>query len=514
MASFSLIHTLIEEMTKNGGNIVIFESDSDLAAYLYKEFYSDYFSGKDIGIITQNNLDQITDYMEHLSIEDMMGYRIFKVPGSMNINQKFYNNGEYLLKKSMASRFSDLFTRLEFESIWVKNALMQIPAFAKALPVKTLFRKKKHPESIALLVSTGPSLREALPLIKKYRDKIFIACVDSAYRILSDYGITPHLIITLDAQSFTQRHIKNLPCGIPGKEPFLYADLAANPQVTRCWRGPLLYGVTAQYGQNTRMVTPGSDYIEEELLRGPNTLGDIQSGGSVSTSLFDLLRQMNFEKIILAGSDFAYSNREIHSIGTHHVYQWMSKNLNRTNTLESINNSILQKREYIMQKGVSGKKVPGDYVLGLYAHWFEEAALKVKESTKIYNASFNGLILQNMKNLSYDAFENVLMKTSFNSAQYVNDIIEFINNHGSSISNNNEINKFITDLTKQLSHFLDDSQNNPEVAPSFLKYAGRKHEILAKRKDQPEMLQNQKKEQTAFARKLLNIFSKITNEND
>lgn len=504
IASVPLIQDLIEEMQKNGGNILVFEYDPVLASYIYKEFFQE----KSIGIITRNNMDSITDYIENFQMEAIFGYRILKVPGSISIHSDFYRQCEYSLKKAMASRFSDLFTRLEFESLWIKNSLMQIPFFSHSYPVRVLFQKKKISGSIGVIVSTGPSLRKALPILKKYRDKIFIACVDSAYRILSDYGIIPHLIITLDAQSFTQRHIKNLDCGKPEKGPILYADFAANPQVTRCWKGPLFFGVTAQYNDHYRTVTPGSDYIEKELLK--NGVGDIQSGGSVSTSLFDLLRQMNFENIVLTGSDFAYSNREIHSPGTHHVYEWISKNLNRFNSLESINNSILYKREYSMQMGNSNKKIPADYVLGLYAHWFEEAAAKV--DIHLYNASFDGLPLKNIDSISISHFEKILKTSLFDSESYVKDIFQQMKNLETLLPGKSHSQEFLEGLLKKFENFSKNHQDISKHNLSFLQYIGRKYEIQAKRKNDSSLLKKQKEEQGKFIVKLKKYFQGITKE--
>ncbi len=488
IASIPLLEILRAEKETSGGNIAIIEYETALVE-LFTHRFPDIF--QDMYIFSGKNLDSLGDMLEGFSMEEMTGYRILKVPGSLGIQPDFYARAEELFKKAMASRFSDLFTRLEFEPLWILNTLSQIPVFQRAYPARLLFQRNPVKKSIGVLVSTGPSLRVVLPILKKYRDKVFLAAVDSAYRVLSRSGIQPHLLATLDAQSFTQRHIKNLPCGHPGKDPFLYADVVANPQITRCWRGPLFMGVTAQYRGDIRVLTPGSDFLERELLSGNQNLGDVQSGGSVSTTLFDLLRQMNFETIILVGSDFAYSNREIHSMGTHHTDTWLAIT-NRVNGIENINNAVLHKREVLPKPGVSGKNVPADYVLGLYAHWFEDAAKRVK-NVQLCNASCFGLGLEGIRNLNPRELEEIFRTSEFNPTEFINRILENTSSSGYIASG----------LENKIQSFLDTLHGNPLPDDfSFMENIGRKHAILARRKKNPDFLSRQKAEQLRFIRRL------------
>ncbi len=239
------------------------------------------------------------------------------------------------------------------------------------------------------------------------------------------------------------------------------------------------------------VLTPGSDFLERELLSGSLNLGDVQSGGSVSTTLFDLLRQMNFETIILVGSDFAYSNREIHSMGTHHTDTWLAIT-NRVNGIENINNAVLHKREVLPKPGVSGKNVPADYVLGLYAHWFEDAAKRVK-NVQLCNASCFGLGLEGIRNLNPRELEEIFRTSEFNPTEFINRILENTSSSGYIASG----------LENKIQSFLDTLHGNPLPDDfSFMENIGRKHAILARRKKNPDFLSRQKAEQLRFIRRL------------
>ena len=164
----------------------------------------------------------------------------------------------------LSGRFSDFFTRLKFEKIWLKNIFSQTVLFQKFRAVHSLFQKFSH--QTVVLVSTGPSLRGSLSILKKIQNQVFIACVDSAYRVLKRSGITPHIIYTLDSQTYTLRHFLGLPLGSKNAFPILIADLVANPQVTTRWKGELFFSNTCKIQNNIRETTPGTEFIEENLL--------------------------------------------------------------------------------------------------------------------------------------------------------------------------------------------------------------------------------------------------------
>jgi hypothetical protein len=369
----------------NGGQILLLEADPLLARALMQRFSE--FKG--VSVVTPQNWSRLEVFAESQSIEELTGYRILQVSGSVQLDRPFYQKAEDEVKRLLASRISDLFTRLEFEPVWLRNCLLNLPLVPGAIPVKALFGQGKG--KTAAIVSTGPSLRHSLPWLKENQNKVFIACVDSAFRVLVTAGIEPHLVFTLDAQPHTLRHWEGLFSLSLKRSPLLVADMVSNPNVLWRWKGPLALSITAQYLDEIRVVTPGCDYLEDHFF-GKELLGDVQSGGSVATSLFDLLRQMEFKKLLLFGQDLAYSYREIHCPGTHHSTQWISKNIHKTSTLEQINYSVLKKREVRMREGLNSALVGEDYVLSLYRHWFEQAQERAK--LDVANCTSEGLPLE------------------------------------------------------------------------------------------------------------------------
>ena len=388
--SIPLLRQLEVQKKENGGTIIVVEADPHLAVFYYKKF-PDLF--QNVWIVTSLNESLLDSILEQFQASQIIGYRILQISMSVKLCEHFYKEQEIRIKNNLSARFSDLLTRMEFQELWIRNALLQIPLFSKAYPIKLLFNKGQG--QTAIIVSTGPSLRESLPLLKKYQDRFFIAVADSAYHVLLEVGIKPHLIITLDAQAFTFRHFGGTSFGEKNNFPILYTDLVANNQITDRWKGPIFMGMTAQYTNGQRIVTPGCDFIETTFAGSNITdsfLGDIQSGGSVATSLFDLLRQMNFDNIVLVGQDLAYTNREIHCSGTHHSKQWLSKNINRFESIENINEKVLKRRHIQYGTSIRGNNLPQDYILSTYKRWFEDSFKTI--DTPVYNLTYDGSILE------------------------------------------------------------------------------------------------------------------------
>ncbi|MCE9500515.1 MAG: DUF115 domain-containing protein, partial [Leptospira sp.] len=299
--------------------------------------------------------------------------------------------------------------------IWVKNTLSNTCNFYDQehprFRIKSL--EKKFSDVPALLVSAGPSLRHHCSLIQKIRDKVFVLSCDTSLKVLLKFGIIPDGVITLDAQTHSFFHFM----GEDISEIPLFADMVSSPPLLRSVK-PLsvIHSITAKFqvdatGTPYREITAGGETAE--LLLGE--IGYVQSGGSVATTAFDLVRNLGFAPIFLVGQDLAYTGREIHSTGTHHNEKWLTK-INRRESLERINETVVRMRETKFVKSCDGKTVLTDYVLDLYRHWFEESAKNVPFS--VYNINEKGAFLDNIRNINSAEAEKIFQEIPPHSYQW------------------------------------------------------------------------------------------------
>lgn len=336
------------------------------------------------------------NYIESLPIDRVSGLKIVKNPGDTNRNPLF-KEIEEKIHTVFSAKMSDLLTKFEFEKIWIKNSIWNLTQISKIPPKKYSIKSLENQffGLSAVLVSAGPSLRKNLPWLVENRNKLFVLSCDTSLKVLIKAGILADGVVTLDAQTnsffhFMGENLERIP---------LFADLVSSPTLLR---EPIfksvIHSVTAKYqvdaeGSLVREVTAGGELATEVL----GDVGDIQSGGSVATTAFDMLRFMGFSEVYFLGQDLAYSGREIHSTGTHHNEKWLTL-VSRKNSLERINEVIIRKRETRMVPSTSGSTVLTDYVLDLYRHWFEESAKSVS-NLKLYNINQDGARIEGIPEL-------------------------------------------------------------------------------------------------------------------
>lgn len=331
--------------------------------------------------------DELPAFFESVNIASFKGSSVFFHRQSYTLYKEFYDTVIADASRYISSKISDLLTRFEFEERWVENILQNCAYLKNGYPAASLFGKFHGIPGV--LVSAGPSLKDSATWLKEIADKALILCVDTAYKVLVKFGIKPHIVMVLDAQKHSLFHF----LGAPSKECVLVADMVSSPKVLQHSEFIPFFSTTTKYyddqdGKLQRETTPFMDWLERYIAPP----GDIQSGGSVATSAFDLLLNCGCSEIILFGQDLAYTGRKIHSTGTHHNEKWVPA-LNRFKNLETINQQVVRKRKIKMVPDVSGtSEIMTDFVLDLYRSWFSDSAQKV--DLPVYNATAEGAAIE------------------------------------------------------------------------------------------------------------------------
>ncbi len=367
----------------------------------------------------EETLISLEHYLEGLPAENFQGIRFLRHRASVDKAPAFYEYVETRMRGILQSRMSDLLTRFEFEPLWLRNTLLN-SHFAKpeSHPSNLLFWSNRWPGKPALLVSAGPSLTETLPWIKENQDRFFILACDTALKPLLRAGIRPHGAHILDAQKQTLLHFLNEDLS----DLILFADLVCHPSLPRHLKpAGWVFSSTARLiyrpdGSTEELKTPGTDLLESMC----GAQGLLQSGGSVATSAFDLLRFLGFRRIYFAGQDLAWTFRQLHALNTHHYERWNSM-VSRVLSLETINERVMQKRDLVPVSGIDGREIPGDFILSLYRSWFEQSieSLKSEDPVECINLSRTGSLIEGMR---YPRLENP--EASANAALHSSDSVE------------------------------------------------------------------------------------------
>jgi hypothetical protein len=325
---------------------------------------------------------------EEIDIAGFHGIAHYMHRPSYQLYREFYDSVMRDMGQFVSSKISDLLTRVEFEERWVENILSNAGHLFSAARVLDLFGAFTGCPGI--IVSAGPGLRGNVGLLERMKDRALIVAVDTAAPVLRKKNIVPHIIMTIDAQKYSIKHF----LGQREGGPALLADVVACPPVVRSYRGPRIMSTTSKYytsadGEMKRESSPLMGWIEQ--YAGP--VGDIQSGGSVATSAFDLLLNLGCSPIILVGQDLAYTGREIHCSGTHHNDDWQTQ-ITRLQNYEMINQNVIRRRKikYVPAYGGAGTVI-SDFVFDLYRGWLEDSAGRV--NVPVINATEGGARIAN-----------------------------------------------------------------------------------------------------------------------
>ena len=509
-----LIQILNEKIAPN--QIILFiDSSEEILSSLWDNFIYPAMEipGRHL-FLGERLLHLLWGYIESLPIERLSGIKFFRNNPSIQLNPTFYQEIEERINKLFSSKMSDLLTKFEFERIWVRNSISNLIQYNSNPTPRYKFKGclGDYSHIPAILVSAGPSLRSQCDFIKENRDKVFVFACDTALKVLLKFGIIPDGVMTLDAQLHSYFHF----LGEDLSEIPIFADFVTSPALLRNFKfKSIIHSLTAKFqvdasGKPFREITAGGAIVEEKI----GDIGDVQSGGSVATSAFDILRQMGFSPIYLTGQDLAYTGREIHSTGTHHNEKWLTV-LNRKKSLEKINEEIVRKRETKYVKGCDGGNVLTDYVLGIYKHWFEESA---KTTTlEIYNVSSRGSYIENVKNIGVEEAKQLLSAKENHNYPWNNN--PAWQGEPKEILSSEILKKeFLNDLNN-LSSYLDEiSLDNSEIILEqikekinqihYLKQMIRKTEIYLRRHEkdlnevrQREILLNSLKKEIRFLKK-------------
>ncbi|MFN3659737.1 MAG: motility associated factor glycosyltransferase family protein, partial [Brevinematales bacterium] len=276
-----------------------------------------------------------------------------------------YEAFEKRIQRLTQVKLGDFSTRLKFEEIWLIHMIRNLRNLRFSTPLaKLFFRQQNIP---LVIVSAGPSLRQSLAALSRVRSSVFMVAVDTALLPLYEAGIVPDMVYSLDAQVHTLEDFLGIDRDYLSRIHLVY-DMVAHPEtlsfVKGASPGPHYVATTAHVDIDPR----GNPFLlKHEFIRWLelelNTpLGDVETGGSVSTSVFHASFLMGGNPLVLVGQDLAFSYQTTHVASTSHYYRYfpLAYRLHPINTIffEAILSRRLQK-----QRGIREEEVDVDFVL-------------------------------------------------------------------------------------------------------------------------------------------------------
>ncbi|MED1873001.1 motility associated factor glycosyltransferase family protein [Brevibacillus borstelensis] len=220
----------------------------------------------------------------------------------------------------------------------------------------------------AILVSAGPSLAKNISLLSKASAHGLIGAVGTVAKTLIANGIRPDFVVMSDPYQNMLKQLEGW-----GKEGIPLFFLST-----------LYPGVVQQYeGPKVILYQNGYEPAEQQAAKRGEPL--VETGGSVSTTMFSLARVMGCGPICLVGQDLAHTDGRTHIEGT-----LLFKQLAQQGTETPV-------RSF---DGNGTVRAPRNLLL--YKQWFEKQAQASSET--FYNATEGGAYIEGFEHVTLAQF--------------------------------------------------------------------------------------------------------------
>ncbi|QHW32603.1 motility associated factor glycosyltransferase family protein [Paenibacillus rhizovicinus] len=162
--------------------------------------------------------------------------------------------------------------------------------------------KNKLKGSKAVIVGAGPSLEKDIELLRKLKDHAFIIAAGSAIQSLMHFGITPHLVVTLDYSEANNRAFSHMDID---DVPILYS--------------PQLKYKILDHKKKLMHFLMRNDYEAYYHLACESDEPLFSTTPSVTGPTVEAMIYMGCDEIVFTGQDFSYPSEHMYAAGAKHV---------------------------------------------------------------------------------------------------------------------------------------------------------------------------------------------------
>ena len=190
----------LRELTQklpSGSLLLGVERYQELMALTQERLPADLLTGDDCRIIRTDSPEAAGDYVARFDFSRFKRCRRLDLTGGARLAPEFYNSLEQELNRRIFTYWQTKASLARMGSLWFRNIFRNLPILSKSRSVSSL-----KVEGPIVLCGAGESLEESLPLIRRFREKIFLCAVDTAYPVLTSKGILPDAVFNLDGQFY------------------------------------------------------------------------------------------------------------------------------------------------------------------------------------------------------------------------------------------------------------------------------------------------------------------------
>lgn len=328
--------------------------------------YVYYFGTEEYNLFLENNKDRWWDIPQVKLIHELKGLNLDRnvqllIPNTIvkaiGIDHPLHSILEVIKINSVSYKK----TSAKMEQNFIENSKKQ----------NEFLRRPHYTQTrIACLVAAGPSINETVSWLKGQQKKVDIYVVGAALKVLLHHGIVPKAVVLSDATEGTIHQFSDTNyCGD------LYYLCTANYKTVEMHQGP-------------RTILFQKGYQLAEQYAKKNNLPLIETGGSVGTTTFSLLKSLNYSTIVLFGQDLGFTGTATHADGS------PSKN-------------VITSTQFLREAEANdGSVVYTTAMFQSFWYWYKE---KVESTNvKVYNTALKGLKIPKVPNIDLEEFRKII----------------------------------------------------------------------------------------------------------
>lgn len=322
------IDIFIKENPNN--DFYIFESKAELM----EKFLSirnltrtEYRNLKGIGL----GLEGIQKIIENLIKTSRRKTILIGLPIHRQVFEKEYSEFYQMFLNIVKSKRSSIATNYAFQRRWIINSMIN---FKDVLSTPNILLEKKGEfiDKPAILVAAGPSLNEEIENIRYIKEEglAYIFSVGSAINTLIHHNIYPDAATTYDPGKFNQKVFEKVKEREINNIPLIFGS-SVGYETLKGYPGDMYHMITSQ------------DKVAEYFLSDEESKIDIVlDAPSIAVVTLQLLSNLGFNPIILAGQNLGYVGTARHSEGVHYSQDLTDAELEKALWVEDVHGNQIR----------------------------------------------------------------------------------------------------------------------------------------------------------------------------
>ncbi|WP_455383222.1 6-hydroxymethylpterin diphosphokinase MptE-like protein [Salinispira pacifica] len=301
------IDRLLERLPETCSLLCV-ETDETLMALTFDHIPERYRDHPRVQFARTNSAGDLVAYVrKRFPLSRFRRLVVARLNGGYSLNAPAYRMFTEALEREIRVHWRNRLTGAYFGRLWLRNLFTNLGDASRSSAIAPVSGVDRP----VVIAGAGESLEEVIPWLVRNRDGIFLLSVDTALPVLEAAGVSPDLVVAVEAQWANLQDF--VPIGTRRPAP-LWIDLSAAPVVSHSRSVSVVSFFLSRFAPCV--------LIDQVAERCP-TVPIVPPLGSVGLTAVHLARTVWPGPIFLAGLDFSYRRGKPHARGAASHLQYL-----------------------------------------------------------------------------------------------------------------------------------------------------------------------------------------------